>query len=545
MNLIEIQDKLKRVPLPMLDAASKGQVPSIPPYLAATELAERQRVMASQQQAQQAAQAPQQTTTDTIKQGLSSLLQQQMNQQKNMQQMAQQMGQTPAPGAQIPGPVRAARGGLMSMVRMAEGGAAYGPAWGKLENALKRGLEAQRRAFTYSSDVEEERAQAAKREAEAEERRLAGRYPAPPELRMSKMPSGAVEDLVARALRGSQEHQAALQQYLRDNPDEQATVAGIASRANQELQRPAPVPTPAPTPAPMDRGLGGLTADAVAQAEQAPPAAAGVPSTLTGEYQKNFAASRAGIGQNAPDETAGQADIQAMREEAARLADARRKLFEAQQQGGYSGWLDTLSRSVLANQGASSGQRALAALTDLGRYNEQQRMAQPEFEYGETEADVGTSAKAREAAAKLREQMRAYKEGAATKLADLDRPMAQEEMSQTGQNARERYSRETQLMLEQLREKGRMATQRAADNRASTAERTAARQEINGIINSLKAGLAKPGDIITKEQKAQQQQVLDEIAYWRAELAKLGGYTPPTAAAAPGVDTTGFTVKRN
>ena len=59
MNLIEIQDKLKRVPLPMLDAASKGQVPSIPPYLAATELAERQRVMASQQQAQQAAQQAQ------------------------------------------------------------------------------------------------------------------------------------------------------------------------------------------------------------------------------------------------------------------------------------------------------------------------------------------------------------------------------------------------------------------------------------------------------------------------------------------------------
>jgi len=465
MNLIEIQDKLKRVPLPMLDAASKGQVPSIPPYLAATELAERQRVMASQQQAQQAAQAPQQTTTDTIKQGLSSLLQQQMNQQKNMQQMAQQMGQTPAPGAQIPGPVRAARGGLMSMVRMAEGSTprtrgqvqfekfkqwisnlpedvqqkleqmpqmqalnamqASGGEFAESANSTIKGIvdavasikAGPRRTYypdegapsIYADEAEwakyrgqqpEDRTQVADDSTGAELSRLLGRYPKSPE-QMATVQTG-------------QPQQTGQDQALKNR------------RLINDLEQPLRSAPPEPEFTPPPRGgLETLTVDAVAQAEARP-------SRWIAEAEKQYGE----IGKNAPDQAAFRGDIEAMRAEAARLADARRKLFEAQQQGGYSGWLDTLSRSVLANQGASSGQRALAALTDLGRYNEQQRMAQPEFEYGETEADVGTSAKARDAEAKLREATRAYQEGATKDRGVYARDLAKKEMEEQGEMER-------------------------------------------------------------------------------------------------------------
>jgi len=94
MNLIQIQERLKDVPLNAVITYANGSNPDIPPYLA---LAEIQRRNSAQQKAQQA-QPPDSSVKDQIErkameQGTNQLAADQAKQQQARQQMIQQLSQ--------------------------------------------------------------------------------------------------------------------------------------------------------------------------------------------------------------------------------------------------------------------------------------------------------------------------------------------------------------------------------------------------------------------------------------------------------------------
>ncbi len=100
MNLIQIQERLKDVPLNAVINYANGSNPEVPPYLA---LAEIQRRNSVQQQSQQAmppdASVKEQIERRALEQSANQLMADQARQQQASQQMAQQMTQ---PGEQIP-----------------------------------------------------------------------------------------------------------------------------------------------------------------------------------------------------------------------------------------------------------------------------------------------------------------------------------------------------------------------------------------------------------------------------------------------------------
>lgn len=100
MNLIQIQERLKDVPLNSVIQYANGSNPDVPPYLA---LAEIQRRNSVQQQSQQAmppdASVKEQIERRALEQSANQLMADQARQQQASQQMAQQMTQ---PREQIP-----------------------------------------------------------------------------------------------------------------------------------------------------------------------------------------------------------------------------------------------------------------------------------------------------------------------------------------------------------------------------------------------------------------------------------------------------------
>lgn len=102
-----------------------------------------------------------------------------------------------------------------------------------------------------------------------------------------------------------------------------------------------------------------------------------------------------------------------------------------------------------------------------------------------------------------------------------------------GEEVRSRRTAQTQMAIENMRERARSASEKAADARASTAERTAARQEIALMIKTLSDQLAKPGTMLLPEMLPEQKRIKDEINMWKQELVKLGGYEPSMAGPPP------------
>lgn len=94
MNLIQIQERLKDVPLNAVIQYANGSNPEVPPYLA---LAEIQRRNSVQQEAQQAAppdaSVKEQIERRALEQSANQLMADQARQQQASQQMAQQMAQ--------------------------------------------------------------------------------------------------------------------------------------------------------------------------------------------------------------------------------------------------------------------------------------------------------------------------------------------------------------------------------------------------------------------------------------------------------------------
>lgn len=115
MNLVQINERLKDLPMQVVQQYANGMNPEVPPYLALGELQRREIAQKQMANAQGAAQGPQPSVKEQVEQKAGLMAAQALQQQQLMQQMAQPRGPMPAP-AGIPQPEAQpeamARGGL-------------------------------------------------------------------------------------------------------------------------------------------------------------------------------------------------------------------------------------------------------------------------------------------------------------------------------------------------------------------------------------------------------------------------------------------------
>lgn len=115
MNLVQINERLKDLPTPIVRQYANGTNPEVPAYLALADLQRRERVEKQMANAQGAAQGPMPSVKDQIEQKAGLMAAQGLQQQQMMQQMAQQRVPGPVP-AGMPQPEdqpeAMARGGL-------------------------------------------------------------------------------------------------------------------------------------------------------------------------------------------------------------------------------------------------------------------------------------------------------------------------------------------------------------------------------------------------------------------------------------------------
>lgn len=121
MNLVQINERLKDLPMQVLQQYANGMNPEVPPYLALGELQRREMSQKQAATAQGAAQGPQPSVKEQVEQKAGLMALQQMQQQAAAQQMQQPRGPMPAPSGtpqpeiqpqpQQP-PAMMARGGL-------------------------------------------------------------------------------------------------------------------------------------------------------------------------------------------------------------------------------------------------------------------------------------------------------------------------------------------------------------------------------------------------------------------------------------------------
>lgn len=115
MNLVQINERLKDLPMQVIQQYANGMNPEVPPYLALGELQRREIAQKQMANTQGAAQGPQPSIKEQVEQK-AGLMQLQQMQQQQMQQMQQPRGPMPVP-AGVPQPqmqpeIAMARGGL-------------------------------------------------------------------------------------------------------------------------------------------------------------------------------------------------------------------------------------------------------------------------------------------------------------------------------------------------------------------------------------------------------------------------------------------------
>ena len=116
MNLVQINERLKDLPMQVLQQYANGMNPEVPPYLALGELQRREMSQKQMATAQGVQQGPQPSIKEQVEQKAGLMALQQMQQQQVAQQMQQPRGPMPAP-AGVPQPepqpeAMMARGGL-------------------------------------------------------------------------------------------------------------------------------------------------------------------------------------------------------------------------------------------------------------------------------------------------------------------------------------------------------------------------------------------------------------------------------------------------
>jgi len=118
MNLVEIQDRLRGMPIQLLQQYASGMNPEVPPYVALSVLKQKEAEMQQRSNAQGAAQGQMPSVKSQLEQKVGTL-------QQQASMTPQGLAQPAAPAPQ--GPVQAASGGLMSgnagaSMNFAEGG---------------------------------------------------------------------------------------------------------------------------------------------------------------------------------------------------------------------------------------------------------------------------------------------------------------------------------------------------------------------------------------------------------------------------------------
>jgi len=556
---------VKSLPMPMLDAASKGQIPHIKPFLAAAEMLDKQRTIAAANMGTQAAQAPQGTTLDTVKQGVLGLMQQQMqNRQQHQQNLGAQMAQTP--------PVRAAGGGLMSAVgrsqpagmaalirqhmtnpvKAADGGLmrlSQGTTEEKrrklVEERARRDRELLRRAASGLPQTLAEQIAvlrdtgtmpirgAAKLYDETVIRAMRALGLNPAELTPMLTPEGESADsptpFTERALR------------QRETAPKEAISSGRGDSINppmaldpdqpdyptqQERKQPPPPPAP-PRPGPRTQPPAPTAAQPAPeqQTPQPAPAEQGIGSLWERRADTDYSA----IGSNAP-------DIEAARAEAAKLAEARRALFEKQNADPFGEWL----QSAAANyQGQFPGINAMLAGNQA---TERQRMRPHEFDFNETEAGI----KGEQA---LREQLRGYKEKASGQRMEVsgefgraamnDRTTAEAAaLAEINLRARNDTAHERALAMErlksQLREQEARNNPRGVGGVEGDPKLVAAAERAFAADPRAKSIQKLLGTVVVSHQPDKVRQLNEELATIRAEkyraAYRAAGLTPPVGA---------------
>ena len=187
MNLVQINERLKDMPMQVVQQYANGMNPEVPPYLALGELQRRELTQKQMATAQGAQQGPQPSVKEQIEQKAGLMALQQMQQQKMAQQMVQPRGPMPAPenvpqpDDQPEAPMMAARGGLAripvrrDMFEYARGGIVAFAGGGEVDAARENAKAARDRLMSYGlaqRKNDPEGFEAAKREAEAAASRL-------------------------------------------------------------------------------------------------------------------------------------------------------------------------------------------------------------------------------------------------------------------------------------------------------------------------------------------------------------------------------------
>jgi hypothetical protein len=116
MNLVQINERLKDLPMQVVQQYANGMNPEVPPYLALGELQRRELSQKQMATAQGAQQGPQPSVKEQVEQKAGLMALQQMQQQQMAQQQARPQGPMPVP-AGVPQPepqpqAMMARGGL-------------------------------------------------------------------------------------------------------------------------------------------------------------------------------------------------------------------------------------------------------------------------------------------------------------------------------------------------------------------------------------------------------------------------------------------------
>ena len=103
MNLVQINERLKDLPMQVIQQYANGMNPEVPPYLALGELQRREIAQKQMATAQGGMQGPQPSVKEQVEQKAGLMAAQGLQQQQAMQQMAQPRGPMPAP-AGVPQP---------------------------------------------------------------------------------------------------------------------------------------------------------------------------------------------------------------------------------------------------------------------------------------------------------------------------------------------------------------------------------------------------------------------------------------------------------
>ena len=188
MNLVQISERLKDMPEPLVRQYSNGMNPEVvPPYVALGELQRRELVQKKMATAQGAQQGPQPSVKEQIEQKAGLMALQQMQQQKMAQQQVQPRGPMPAPenvpqpDDQPEAPMMAASGGLAripvrrDMFEYARGGIVAFATGGEVDAARESARAAQARLMSYGlakRKSDPEGFEAAQQEAQAAASRL-------------------------------------------------------------------------------------------------------------------------------------------------------------------------------------------------------------------------------------------------------------------------------------------------------------------------------------------------------------------------------------